>query len=88
MSISNLVEGLLNAFGEKNNIPIWLARSFGPRWDYVAGSKARGEEPTWRISIDDRFCLVLECHEFPDHLVGELINLANGLRNRLHEMGS
>jgi hypothetical protein len=81
-------EGLLTDFRMKNDIPVWLVRSLGPTREYVARGLPPDGKPTWSITINDLFAIVLEVTEFPNHLVGELMDLASGLRNRLDEMGS
>ncbi|WP_041286499.1 hypothetical protein [Desulfomonile tiedjei] len=87
ISTSRQIDGLLKEFGEKNKIPVRLVRLFGNNRKYVAGDKVGKELPTWRIELDGNFALFLESIEFPDHLVGDLITLADQIRNRLHEMG-
>jgi hypothetical protein len=86
ISTSKRIEALLTDFGERNGIPVCLARGFGTPQEYVAGHMIHGGGVTWRIDLEKGFCLVLESREFPDHLVGELIKLADGLRDRLDEM--
>lgn len=88
ISISERIQGLLTDFGERTGIPVHVTRCLGTPEEYVAGHMIHGGGVTWRIDLEKGFCLVLESREFPDHLVGELIRLADGLRDRLDEMGN
>jgi hypothetical protein len=86
ISTSSKIDALLKEFGKKNEIPIRLIRRCGTTNECVAGDKTRNELPTWPIELDESFLLLLECKEFPDHLIDDLITLADHLRNKLNEM--
>lgn len=72
ISTSRTIEALLTDFGERNGIPVCLAKGLGAPLEYVVGHVIHGGRVTWRIDIDKGFCLVLESRELPDHLMGEL----------------
>ncbi|MFH0960570.1 MAG: hypothetical protein V1897_17925 [Pseudomonadota bacterium] len=81
------IETLMLHFAVNNNIPTYLARSSGQEWEFGPGYKPKDGAPKWIIVLDDQFSIFLESDEFPDHLVGELLDLADGVRNSLYAMG-
>jgi hypothetical protein len=87
-STSDEIAALLADFAEKNDISVSLVKTIGGTDEYVESQKKHSTVAEWRIDLDRGFSLIVASDEFPDHLVGELIALADGLRNRLHEMGS
>jgi hypothetical protein len=86
ISTSRQIQEALKEFGDKDKIPVRLARHFQTNHEHVAGNMPQNELPKWLIQIDGNFSLVLQSNKFPDHLVGDLITLAGLLRNKLNEM--
>lgn len=81
------IETLMLDFAINNNISAYLGRSSGQEWSFGPGCEPKSGKPKWIIFLDDQFSIFLESDEFPDHLVGELLDLADGVKNSLYEMG-
>lgn len=85
--ISNGNQALLSQFSRKNNVAVWMSRNSEPISSPLDAHEHPAKESAWRITIDTSHSLVVQSEQFPDHLVGELVDLAEGLKRGLYAMG-
>ncbi len=81
------IEKLLADFESRHSMRIWLAKKFGPRWEFVAGSRDIEGLNSWRFSIGFRYTLIMEAPLFPDQLSPDLTALGEELMKRINENG-
>lgn len=88
ISTFSWADDLLTEFYRKHDIRVRLTRCSGKLVEHLAGGRPRAGDFTWRIAIDKRHSLAVVSQEFPDHLLGELVDLAYHMRRRLHAVGN